>query len=423
MHHRRRRVVLYSHDTMGLGHMRRNLLIAQTLAGPPPACAVLIVAGTREAAYFAMSAGVDCVALPALYKRADGCYDSRCLDVPVQQLINMRASIIRGAVKAFDPDLLIVDNVPRGALRELEPTLEDLSARGRTRRVLGLRDVLDAPSVVQREWTHAENERAIREYYDDVWVYGDPAVYDLVAEYQLSPDIAARVRYTGYFDQRARLDHARGTDADVAPLLPMPRGRLVVGVVGGGQDGGRVAEAFASAETTPDVISVLVTGPFMPADVQQRLLALAAARPRLRVLGLVAEPGWLVQQADRVIAMGGYNTLSEVLSFRKPALIVPRVSPRREQWIRAERFQRLGLVEVLHPDEASADAIGRWVAGPTRSGPIFAHQINLDGLSTVAQLAEELLAVPWSVPVRRVAVARPRAFFNFRLRTAGASTR
>jgi predicted glycosyltransferase len=57
----------------------------------------------------------------------------------------------------------------------------------------------------------------------------------------------------------------------------------------------------------------------------------------------------LIAGAERVVAMGGYNTTLEALSLRKPTLLVPRVRPRREQAIRAERLAALGLVDVLHP--------------------------------------------------------------------------
>jgi predicted glycosyltransferase len=58
-----------------------------------------------------------------------------------------------------------------------------------------------------------------------------------------------------------------------------------------------------------------------------------------------------------VVAMGGYNTFCEILSFDKTALIVPRTEPRREQLIRAERAARLGLVRMLPEDEEHDPAV------------------------------------------------------------------
>src|SRR5207247_7846737 len=128
------------------------------------------------------------------------------------------------AREAVAPDVLIVDTVPRGALRELDTVVESLRARGRTRLVLGLRDVLDEPARLQREWARAQNQEAVRTYYDAVWVYGDPAVYDPVREYGFAPDVAAKVRYTGYLDQRARLEFGRRSVKDPVTALGWPGG-------------------------------------------------------------------------------------------------------------------------------------------------------------------------------------------------------
>src|SRR5207249_2335704 len=182
----------------------RNMLIAQTLAGPPLSLSILLLAGAREASAFPLPAGVDVLTLPSVSKEVNGHYHARFLDLPFQELVFLRSEALRAALAAFEPDVLIVDKEPRGAARELDGALEELRARGRTRCVLGLRDVLDAPEIVQREWRELANNEAIHDYYDAVWVYGDPAVYDPVREYDLSPDVAARVRYTGYLDYRQR---------------------------------------------------------------------------------------------------------------------------------------------------------------------------------------------------------------------------
>src|SRR5213596_2328234 len=161
---------------MGLGHMRRNLLLAQALKHSRLQAVVLMIAGAREASLLTATAGVDSVALPSLRKDANGQYHPRHLDVSLPELLALRAQTACAALGAFDPDVLIVDNVPRGAVRELDPVLESLRAKRRTRLVLGLRDVLDDPVTLQREWARAQNQEAVRCYYDAVWVYGDPAV-------------------------------------------------------------------------------------------------------------------------------------------------------------------------------------------------------------------------------------------------------
>jgi len=385
----RPRVALYSHDTMGLGHMRRNILIAHALARPPIGAVVLMIAGARRATAFSLPPGTDCLTLPSLRKEKDSRYRPRRLEIELEELIAVRSAAIRAAVSSFKPDLLVVDNVPRGAVRELDPTLEDLRWNGRTRCVLGLRDVLDEPAAVERDWTRAENEQAIRDFYDAIWVYGDPNVYDLAREYRFPPDIAAKVRYTGYLDQNVRLEFSSKSQ----PLgrLRLPEGRLVVCVVGGGQDGSELARAFAEAELPPLVNGVIVTGPFMDDERQQELRDRAAAHPRLRVIDFVREPMQLLEHADRIVSMGGYNATCEALSLGKRTLIIPRVTPRTEQWIRATQLQKLGLVDVLHPSAVCASALSAWLSSNGHSPPNARDRIDLNGLARIPKLAGDLL--------------------------------
>jgi predicted glycosyltransferase len=395
------RVAFYSHDTMGLGHMRRNLLLAQALKHSRLQAVVLMIAGAREASLLTTTAGVDCVALPSLRKDAHGQYHPRHLDVSLPELLALRAQTACAALEAFAPDVLIVDTVPRGAVRELDPVLESLRAKRRTRLVLGLRDVLDDPITLQREWARAENQDAVRRYYDAVWVYGDPTVYDPVREYAFAPEVAAKVRYTGYLDQRARLAFGSRDGKDPAALLGLSPGRLALCLVGGGQDGAALAEAFVEAELPPDTNGVLVAGPCMPVEVRQRLSRRTAGHAGRRIIPFLREPTRILRRADHVVAMGGYNTVCEILSFGKPALIVPRVKPRCEQLIRAHRLQALGLVDVLHPESLNPAALSSWLAGAPARVPPLRGRIDLNGLNRIPRLLEELLDSRPIRPARR----------------------
>src|SRR6202035_2203944 len=62
----------------------------------------------------------------------------------------------------------------------------------------------------------------------------------------------------------------------------------------------------------------------------------------------------LAARAAGWVAMGGYNSFCEILSFDKPVLVVPRTAPRLEQYIHAQRAAELGLVAML-PDSEERD--------------------------------------------------------------------
>lgn len=358
--HPRHRIALYSHDTMGLGHKRRNLLIAQTLQRSALPLDILLISGMGDGNEGLATAGIDCLSLPALKKNRDGSYRARHLALPLREMIGLRSQLILNAVQQFQPDVFIVDNVPRGAERELDPSLEYIRKQPQMHCILGLRDVLDDPVAVQRDWQRADNETAIRRYYDGVWIYGDPQVYDLRREYDFAPEVTAKMVPLGYFDQRDRLQYLGQPWQETLKTLDVPS-RFVLGAVGGGQDGETLAIAFAQIPFTADLPGVLLTGPFMPESVRQTLGAIAQRNPHLIILPYCSEPTILMAAAERVIAMGGYNTTCEILSFQKPALIIPRVKPRQEQWLRATRLKQLGLVDVLHPHQVNPQNLAAWL--------------------------------------------------------------
>jgi predicted glycosyltransferase/glutathione synthase/RimK-type ligase-like ATP-grasp enzyme len=388
----RPRVAMYSQGMVGFGHIRRNASIAQALRGSPLQPSIVLIAEAWQAGALPMPPGVDCVTLPALRREVDGGYNPRFLsDVSDRDLISLRARVIRSAIKTFVPDVLVVDCLPVGVAGELTRTLARLRKGGNTRCVLGLRDVLQDAETVRRDWSERAHMDAIRDYYDAIWVYGDPAVYDPVREYALPDYAAAKVRYTGYLDQRPRLELAEAQTAGL--LASLPPGKVVLCVVGGGHDGGALAEAFVAADFPPDTTGVVVTGPLMPWETRQRLHRAAQRRTRLELLEFVPDPVPLIERADRVIAMGGYNTVCEVLSFGKHALIVPRVTE-PEQGIRARRMQELGLVDLLHPDDLSPQALSDWLARDAGPLPATGGRVDLGGLTRIPCLLAELLGVP-----------------------------
>jgi predicted glycosyltransferase len=162
-------------------------------------------------------------------------------------------------------------------------------------------------------------------------------------------------------------------------------------MLGGGQDGDALADAFIHAGLPRGVQATLLAGPYMPSHHYQQLVRLAALRPRLQILRFTPDPLALLQQADLVISMGGYNSVCEILAHRKRALIVPRIKPRQEQWIRAQRLEALGLVDVLHPDKLSSDQLHHWMATADPCPIELAGKIDLDGYARLPHLLRALI--------------------------------
>jgi predicted glycosyltransferase len=356
------RIAFYAHDTLGLGHTRRNLLIATALTRSGYQVDLLIIAGTHAVTRFALPPGADCLTLPSLRKDLDGAYTARSLDMSLQEIVHLRSQAIWAALKAFRPDLLVVDNVPRGAAGELDLSLRKLAKRGTTRCVLGLRDVIDTPEVVQAQWEARDEARTIAAHYHRIWIYGDPRLHQTLPEPQRHAT-AGHLRYLGYFDPLLRLDATAAPSDETRAVLNWASGPFALAMVGGGQDGHELGRAFVRANLGPRR-GVLIAGPFMHPAARAELRAEAAARGDVLVVDFLNEPVELIPHADRVISMGGYNSVLEVLACRRPLLVVPREKPRQEQLIRAERLQELGLLDVLRHEALEPAALGSWLESP-----------------------------------------------------------
>ena len=144
------RVLIYSHDTFGLGHLRRCREIAHSLVENHKHLSVLILSGSPIIGSFDFRARVDFVRVPGVIKLRNGAYTSLNLHIDIEHTLSMRASIIQHTAEIFDPDVFIVDKEPLGLHGEAVETMRSLSLRG-TRLVLGLRDVMDPRSTSRHE--------------------------------------------------------------------------------------------------------------------------------------------------------------------------------------------------------------------------------------------------------------------------------
>ncbi|MCP5433107.1 MAG: hypothetical protein H6923_07535 [Alphaproteobacteria bacterium] len=388
------RILIYSHDTLGLGHLRRARALAHALVDGLPRASVLIVTGSPFAGSFAFGAHVDFVRLPGVTKRRDGSYQTLSLPIPLAETVKLRRALIAETARAFDPDLLVVDKEPLGLKGELEPALDLLERRG-ARRVLGLRDVLDAPDALAAEWARKRALPALARY-DQIWVYGLAAVCDPLAGLPLAPDVAARTVFTGYLPRR-------GQPAAEPVARPFGARPFLLVTAGGGADGAPlidgVLKAYESGARLPWP-ALVVAGPFCPAPLAKAFSARARRLADVAFIGFEPRLERLVAEAAAVLAMGGYNTFCEILTYDRPALLVPRTGPRAEQTIRARRAEALGLAHRLAtpPDDTCAmlAAIERLASAPPPSAAGLPDLLT--GSAVVVARARDLLAAGRAVP-------------------------
>jgi predicted glycosyltransferase len=391
------RILAYSHDGYGLGHLRRNLRIVSGLKRHRPDVDALLVTGAKAVASVVSGSGIDWLRLPAVVKVANGRYVSDEDDHVGSDVMRRRAVMIVDAVRTFRPDLLLVDRYPRGMHDELAPAFEVLQReRPGVPAVLGLRDILDRRETVWDEWRRGGHSDAIRDHYRAVLVYGDRSVFDPVAQYRFPEDIAAMTTFTGYLG-----DDVTASDAgEVRARYTRPGRRLVVCTLGGGRDAYAVAETFLSAagRLLPQGWGGLViTGPYMSVGDLARLRShtMAASVP---ILEMVSDVPSHLAAADAVVCMGGYNTMCEVLALAVPAVTIPRIRPRQEQLMRCEHFAERGLVSMLHPDRLSPKSLAGAVVAVAESSNLAQSarfcEIAHRGIESTASQLASLVPVP-----------------------------
>ncbi|MBW1749679.1 MAG: glycosyltransferase [Deltaproteobacteria bacterium] len=339
-------ILMYSHDTYGLGHIRRTMSIAGHLRADD--VNVLILTGSPIAGRFSFPENVDFVRIPGMIKKTNDEYQSLSIRIDPEHALNIRKSIIMATARTFQPDLFIVDKEPLGLKREVLPTLQWLKENSpSTRTVLGLRDIMDDRDTVRRDWRHKDVYRHLQELYSEIWIYGRRDIYDAVQEYDIPEQVQDKIFFTGYLPRR-------GVPATVAAktrkdFCVRTGEKMIVLTTGGGGDGFKMMDVYlALFEAGPleGVRSVLITGPFMPIE-QRRELAKRARPFDIKVRPFYPRMEELFGAADLVVSMGGYNTVCEILSQGTVSLIIPRDQPRQEQLLRAQALKARGLIDCI----------------------------------------------------------------------------
>ncbi|MHB8311747.1 MAG: glycosyltransferase family protein [Candidatus Dormibacteria bacterium] len=373
-----RSVLLYAHDTYGLGHLRRNLAIAGHLVERSPGLRVVLLSGSPVADRFALPSGVTLVRLPPVVKVGPEDYRSRDPRWSGGLVRRARTAIMVDVACRLRPDVFLVDHAPQGMQGELLPVFAALRAASpATRIALGLRDVVDAPDAVRRSWSEQGVYATLEEVFDRILVYGSRDLLDVGSAYRLPSALEAKLTYCGYLGRRP---------APAVSPLPTP---FILGTAGGGGDGAEVLSATLAASQALGLPSLVVTGPLMDAADRRRVESEAAAGTATSAVDFVADMAATMAAASVVVTMGGYNTLCELASIGTPTIVVPRVYPRREQEIRAHLFADRGVVRLVELGEGLAGRLQETLAAALAEGcSLTAPHLDLDGLSRLAEALE-----------------------------------
>jgi predicted glycosyltransferase len=386
--------LVYSHDTFGLGNIRRMLAICEYLHQSMEDVSILILTGSPMLHSFRVAKGIDYIKLPCLKRSEAGDLGVRFLDLQSDEVIGLRKQLILSSVRSFRPDVVLVDKKPAGLAGELEPALRYVKAHmPACKVVLVLRDILDETAPTTEQWRKSRSDEAVEWFYDSVLVLGSAQIFDVRQEYLFSRGVQAKVVHCGYVK---RQPGRRPRNVVRTELGVVRDDRLVLVTAGGGEDGCSMMEAYVRGlEFIPPqekVKTLIVTGPEMPPARSALLMRQLAGRNDVTLLEFTDDLMSYMDAADLVISMAGYNTVCELLTLRKRAILVPRVEPVAEQRIRAERMSALGLFETVLPSELGPAVLMERVLRQLREGANRAVRefVDMEALPRIGNLIQQM---------------------------------
>lgn len=378
------KILLYSHDTFGLGNIRRTLLLAESLIGEYPEASILIVTGSPVIHAFRLPRGIDYIKLPSLDRPNAERYEPQFLSACSDEIKKTRIDILEKTILGFNPDLLLVDKRATGIDGELTGTLKSIKAQGlKTKIVLGIRDILDEPARTSAVLRNNGSFDAIDKYYDEVWIYGVREIFDSIREYGFPESAVRKTHFCGYLKRKIE---TRTENRNMLRLLA---------TTGGGGDGSELIEKFLESVTIlsrkTEVASTVIFGPQMPETSRAYFLRRYGKLPNTEFLDFQADLTPHYANADVVVSMAGYNTVCELLSLNKKAVLVPRAEPVLEQLIRARLLAKRGFFEYVEPNDLHGDVLAAKIERSLISRSSAESKIDLNGLPQISRRIRNLL--------------------------------
>lgn len=376
------KVAIYAHDSYGLGHLRRSLVIANSLLQLKPSTQILLISGSPVSHLFDIPKGIRLVSLPPVVKVGVDEYRSLEPRINLSLLIRTRSSIIAEVLKRFKPDVLLVDHAPAGLKSELSNALELVpQVRSHTRMILGLRDIVDSPKATIELWRSSGVYEMLQDIYEEIFVYGQQDIFDPISAYELNSNIASKIKFVGYL---GRTDEDYGINTKLGNSNPELKPPYILITIGGGGDGTKVLKLALEASKRLDLPVVACTGPLINPTSAHEVAEMIDKNPNMKIVDFIPQMVNAMAESVAVVSMGGYNSLCEAISAQRRPVVVPRIWPRQEQQIRATKFEQRGLLEVVSGETGTVEqmhaALCRSIANPR---PDF-NQIDLQGLKRIA---------------------------------------
>jgi predicted glycosyltransferase len=361
-----KRILLYSHNSKGLGHVIRTTALADRIRCQIGEASVLIVSGSSNPNLSSLiPEGVDYVKIPSLGVIEENnrvMTTSAKLPESPRTVRRLRKTVLMPLILEFAPQVMIVDFFPQGKDNELSRAIPMLKTKSpRTRIILGLRGIIDSPAWVKDKLLNARNLNFIQRYYDTIYAYTDPDIFRLETAYDLPAWFNARLRYTGYVLRRSQ--STRQSREMLRNKLGVADEKLVYISIGGGKNSATSVDMCLQAKRILDqklnTHFLIVAGPYISDEEFGKLSASSSEIGNISLLKFSDSTVEFMQACDLFIGAAGYNTLAEMLLTQCKALIIPRIESQAEQVLHAAQLQSSGYCETMAQDTLSPASIAQ----------------------------------------------------------------
>ncbi|MDZ8183636.1 MAG: glycosyltransferase [Nostoc sp. ChiSLP02] len=352
-----KRLMFYCQHILGMGHLIRSREIVRGLTKDFQVC---FINGGEIIKGFEIPAGVEVINLPAI-KTDPQFTEEEVVDdaFSLNEVKEIRKNQLLKIFNEFQPDILIVELFPFGRRRfsfELIPLLELAKSNNSTKVVCSLRDI-----VITKQNKKAKNEdkvcNLIDKYFDMLLVHGDPGFVPLEQTFSRVHDLKCQVYYTGYIVQEPPNNPVFTYEDREIIKSDKP---LILVSIGGGRFGHQLLDCVVRTAAflekgLPHTIQVF-TGPFIPDSKFKELQAIAKDTKNINIRRHTPYLLHYMKKAELSINLSGYNTTMNILNTGVRAMILPLANKEdREQTIRVEKLNDLGIVKLLAPYDLQPD--------------------------------------------------------------------
>ena len=339
-----KRILVYTPNSIGLGHLFRTLAVITGIRKQRPDIDFLVLTGSSLPNVL-LESNIEVIKLPGIEQDINGDRPKfrprRMNSLEIGDLISIRKKIIEDVFYWFKPDAVIMEHKIAGLLNEAEPLLqakaeaagkkEDFALVHISRGILGTNGVQQVAGF--------DRSLKIPDLYDLIYVLEDESKADEWRAIRKSSGRAgSNIHFFGGITIKTRSELPPRDE--VLRRLGLPDRPIILASLG---RHGNVTELFARAAAACEEQGfrkhqlVVIKDPYLQENEKAKLNA-SAVKLKAIILPFVFELIDLINISDLTISRCGCNTVNEIQLTGARAVVIPERHPSGEQEQRAGRL-------------------------------------------------------------------------------------